>query len=182
MDLCNGPYQNETGSDGIGDSRYSVAGDRYPLMGIFENFTFTYESQTYFLSTICNSTIANFQFDEAHKKISFTVTGPHGTIGFCRTSMSVNYTVLVDDHVPSYFRNWTSSKTTYGYFTYEHTNVLLKVTVTPELSQGPTPPSSTNTLIAIAVIVAVVVVVVSVVIVLTMREKKKGRQKEFPKT
>jgi len=34
-DLCNGPYQNETGSDGIGDTPYVIDADnqdRYPLM------------------------------------------------------------------------------------------------------------------------------------------------------
>jgi len=173
VDLHSGPYQNETGSDGIGDSQYSIAGDRYPLMSIFTNFTFTYKSQIYFLSTICNSTILNFQFDETNKKISFNVTGPNGTIGFCRTAMPVNHTVLVDDHAPSYFRNWTFSRNTYTYFTYEHTNVLLEVTVTLELSEGTTPPSSTNTLIVIAIIV-VVAVVVSTIIVLRMRKKEKS--------
>jgi parallel beta-helix repeat protein len=34
VDLNSGPYQNETGSDGIGDTPYSIAGDQdhYPLM------------------------------------------------------------------------------------------------------------------------------------------------------
>ena len=36
LDVCSGPYQNETGSDGIGDTRYDIGTtgyqDRYPLM------------------------------------------------------------------------------------------------------------------------------------------------------
>lgn len=172
VDLHSGTYQNETGSDGIGDSQYPIAGDRYPLMGIFKNFTFTYKSQIYFLSTICNSTIVNFQFDETNKKISFNVTGPNGTIGFCRTTMSVNHTVLVDDHAPSYFWNWTFSRNTYSYFAYQHTDVPRKVTISLELTEGTAPSSLTATLIVIAIIL-VAVVAMSTIIVLRMRKKEK---------
>jgi parallel beta-helix repeat protein len=38
VDLCKGPYQNETGSDGIGDTQYSIDldnADRYPLMNLW---------------------------------------------------------------------------------------------------------------------------------------------------
>jgi parallel beta-helix repeat protein len=142
VDLYSGPYQNETGSDGIGDSPYAIAGDRYPLMGMFENFSFTYKSQMYFLSTICNSTILDFQFDEANKEVSFNVAGSNGTMGFCRIDAAFNYTVLVDGRAPSYVRNWTFSRETYTYFRYEHTNVPRKVTVAVELSEGTAPVAS----------------------------------------
>jgi hypothetical protein len=38
VDLRKGPYQNETGSDGIGDTPYSIDSDnadRYPLMNLW---------------------------------------------------------------------------------------------------------------------------------------------------
>jgi thermitase len=38
VDFCKGPYQNETGSDGLGDTRYAVDGnntDRYPFILLY---------------------------------------------------------------------------------------------------------------------------------------------------
>jgi parallel beta-helix repeat protein len=174
VDLYSGPYQNETGSDGIGDSPYAVVGDRYPLMGMFENFTFTYKSQMYFLSTISNCTISDFQFDEANETISFNVTGSNGNVGFCRIDAPFNYTVLVDRRAPSSIRNWTLSKDTYSYFTLEHTNVSQKVTVTPEFSEGTAPLSLTSILMVIALIA--IVIVVSTIIVLRIRKKENSGQ------
>jgi parallel beta-helix repeat protein len=111
---------------GIGDSQYLAAGDNYPLMGVFTNFTIAYESQKYHLSTISNSTILNFQFDELHIKASFNITGPNGTIGFCRIIMPLTLTqnmcvILIDGKIPLLIRNWTVSTDSYWYLLYKNT-------------------------------------------------------------
>jgi len=130
--------------DGIGDSEYLKAGDQFPLTGMFTNFTIFYESQKYFLSTICNSTILNFQFDELHKRISFDVSGPNSTAGFCRIAIpetlvqklwQSNYTILVEGNVPVNILNWTSSVYSYSYFIYHHAETSQEVTIIPELSE-----------------------------------------------
>jgi parallel beta-helix repeat protein len=157
--------------DGIADSKY--LGDNYPLMGVFKNFTFTYKSQTYFLSTICNSTISNFQFDESHKKISFNVSGQNATRGFCRIATFINHTVLVDDNAPSYFRNWTISQKVYGYFIYEHTNASREVTIGLKFPEDR--GSSPFPIMEMVVIVIILIVVMLTILVLIIKKKKKGR-------
>lgn len=129
--------------DGIGDSQYGNAGDKYPLMGTFTNFTISYESQQYFVSTICNSTISNFQFNATLEKISFIADGPNGTIGFCRIAIPNqlvqelwrdNFTISVNGGQPTYNRTWTDAVYNYAYFAYNHTDTAKEVTITPEFS------------------------------------------------
>ncbi len=131
-DLYNSPNQNETGSDGIGDIPYVISGtnqDVHPLMGAFSDFPVTHEEESFHVTTICNSTISEFQFNDIAKTISFNVTGPDYSLGFCRVSVpniiiqdlwQGNYTVLVDEEQPLTIRNWTDVKYTYIYFTYLH--------------------------------------------------------------
>jgi parallel beta-helix repeat protein len=62
-DLKNSIHQNETGSDGIGDTPYIIDAnntDNYPLIGIFSDFNTTSE---YHVQTICNSSISDFQLN-----------------------------------------------------------------------------------------------------------------------
>lgn len=160
--------------DGIGDSEYPNAGDSYPLMGMFVNFTVLYESQKYFLSAICNSTILNFQFDELHKKISFDVFGSNGTMGFCRIAMPTmlaqgNSSVLVDGNAPVYVRNWTSLTYSYGYFVYEHSGVAQKVTITLELPRTVVPPL----IMVVAMIITSLLIVAIFIAAILMRRKRR---------
>ena len=128
-DIYSGAYQNQTGSDGIGDKPYVINGnntDHYPLMGTFSEFPVTWKEETYRVTAVCNSTISAFQFDQANK-MKFNVTGEEG-IGFCRVTIpnviiqdlwSSNYTVLVDGK-KAITNNWTDTENTYIYFTYPH--------------------------------------------------------------
>ncbi|MEM4733125.1 MAG: NosD domain-containing protein, partial [Candidatus Bathyarchaeia archaeon] len=61
-DEQSGIYQNETGSDGIGDIPHIIGlnnVDKYPLAGAFWNFSATEQNQVLIIS---NSTISNFQY------------------------------------------------------------------------------------------------------------------------
>jgi parallel beta-helix repeat protein len=155
---------SDTDSDGIGDSPF--AGDSYPLMGMFTNFTVDYETQTYFLSTICNSTISSFEFDESHGKISFDVLGPNDTIGFCRIAIPIaliqhKCIILVDSRVPPLFGNWTASTYGYRYFVYGNTGVAKKVTIEVELPGKGTPPSLlVPALIAVSLAAIVLIIII----------------------
>jgi parallel beta-helix repeat protein len=149
IDLLSGPLQNETGADGIGDSRYDI--DHYPLMGMFSDFNATPE---YHVQTICNSTISGFQFNGT--AISFDVTGNNGTTGFCRiyiptSLMNGTYNVFVNGTEVSYrmlsFSNETYS---YLYFTYKHSTQ--EVIITPEF-----PSFLILSLFMIATLLAVIV-------------------------
>ena len=133
-DLYNGPDQDETGSDGIGDTPYVIDEnniDNYPLMGYFSNFNVTSE---FHVQTICNSTITGFQFNGT--AIGFDVTGENGTTGFCRICiptalMGVTYKVYVNGIEVSYDLLPCSNSThSYLYFTYKHST--RKVIIIPE--------------------------------------------------
>ena len=125
--------------DGIGDSSYEIDSmniDHYPLMGTFSDFPVTLEEETYQVTTVCNSTISAFQFDQVNRIIRFNVTGEEG-IGFCRVCiphalMEPPYTVTVDGHLPQYV-NYTlyhNGTHTWIIFTYQHSTH--QVVIVPE--------------------------------------------------
>jgi hypothetical protein len=160
VDLCSGPYQNKTGSDGIGDSEYVIGAnnvDHYPLMGRFFDFPVDWVDRTYLVTAICNSTISDFQFgvvgvypDHASgppwtTSISFNVTG--NAVGFCRIGipkdvLDGDYAVTFDDFNMS-SSMWkelliSNETTLYLYLTYpsgSHKIWIMGTTMVPEFSQ-----------------------------------------------
>ena len=121
--------------DGIGDTPYVINvenQDNKPLMGKFSDFSVAWKDKTHHVTTICNSTISNLEFEigkeTGNKIISFHVTGEDGTVGFCRVMiptqlMNYSYIVLVDEEeiIPTLLD--VSNKThVYLYFVYAHSN------------------------------------------------------------
>jgi len=170
-DVENGPYQNETGSDGIGDVTYTVPSgelmidfelnlDRYPLkdpINIFEVSTLNGVPNK--IDVVSNSTVSGFRLDTMRKMISFNVTGPDYTPGFSRVTIpniiiqdlwQGNYTVLLDGKELFMINNWTDGKYTCVYFTYVHSEH--KVTIIPEF---PTWTSMLFILIVLAVVITI---------------------------
>jgi parallel beta-helix repeat protein len=134
VDVKNGFYQNETGSDGISDMPYIIDAnntDNYPLMGMLSDFNATPELH---VQTICNSTIFNFKFNGT--AIRFNVSGEDGTSGFCRicipiSLMNGNYTVFINGKkVQHNLLPCFNSTHIYLYFTYEHSTK--EVIIIPE--------------------------------------------------
>jgi len=139
VDLSSGPYQNETGSDGIGDTPYIIDKnnvDRYPLMGPFNSFNI---SVGYSVDVISNSIIEDFRYFESNNTIVMHVSNMTAdqTFGFCRLTIphdaiSPPYTVKVNDTTIGYqtvYENHTE-EISIIYFTYEHSK--LEITITPE--------------------------------------------------
>lgn len=113
VDFYSGSGQDETGSDGIGDTVYEIDiddQDGYPLMGPISVFDVgTWNEEECNVNVVGNSTISKFQFNKTQKIISFNVTGDTG-LGFCRAIIpnvivqdlwQGNFTVLVDGEEPS---------------------------------------------------------------------------------
>ena len=153
-DFFNGFCQNETGSDGIGDTAQTIDVnnvDNYPLMAPIKAFDVGVWNNTQCqVHIISNSTISNFLLNATEKKISFNATGAT-ELGFCRVTIpntiiqdmwQNNYTVLVDDKPPLEIRNWTDPTNTYLYFIYQHSEH--KITIIPEN------PTTTTLLLALA--------------------------------
>jgi parallel beta-helix repeat protein len=133
-DLLNGPYRNETGSDGIGDAEYAIDGnntDHYPLMGMFSDFNATSECR---VQTVCNSSISGFKSDGT--SISFNVTGEDGTAGFCRICiptalMNATYRVFVNGtEIQCNLLPCSNSTHSYLHFTYSHSTE--QIVIVPE--------------------------------------------------
>jgi parallel beta-helix repeat protein len=139
-DMHSGPYQNETGWDGIGDTEYTIDAnntDFYPLMAPISIFDVDWNGTFYNVDIVSNSTISNFQLNATQKAINFNATGETG-LGFCRVTVpnaivrgmwQGSYTVLVNEQ-PVEFRSWTGEENTYIYFTYQHSTK--EVTIIPE--------------------------------------------------
>jgi parallel beta-helix repeat protein len=156
VDLSRGPYQNVSGSDGIGDTPYIIdidnqQMDHYPLMGLFSDFNATSE---YHVQTICNSSISDFQFNAT--AISFNVSGENGTTGFCRICiptalMNDTYKVFVNGTEVSYTLLPCSNSThSYLYFTYNHSEQ--EVLIIPEF------PTWTSMLLIIIVLTVAIAI------------------------
>jgi parallel beta-helix repeat protein len=131
VDFENGISQNETGSDGIGDSKYIINQnntDGFPLMAPLYTFDAGIWAETNrYVEIISNSTISNFRINMTEKTIRFNAAGETG-MGFCRiiipniiiqTLWLNNYAVLVNG-LPIEFRNWTDTENTYIYVNYTH--------------------------------------------------------------
>lgn len=112
VDLKSGPNQNETGSDGIGDTPYPdelSRWDKYPLMGPINRFEAgTWNGITYHVNTVSNSTVSDFHFNPNETFISFNVTGSDHTIGFCRVTFPEDLLWVDDPEQWQVFVNGTS--------------------------------------------------------------------------
>jgi parallel beta-helix repeat protein len=145
-DLKSGPYQNETGSDGIGDTPYIINAtctDRYPLMAPFNTFDAgTWNGVNYNVDVVSNSTISAFGFNAAQKTITFNVTGLSGTMGFSRVTipnalLSGPYTVLVNGLPPLTLNEVSNGTHTFLYFTYKHSTQQVNIIGTTAVPEFP---------------------------------------------
>jgi parallel beta-helix repeat protein len=140
QDFYSGQYQNESGSDGIGDTSFDPAvnqTDYYPLMGAFSEFNIAQENGTYYVDIIANSTISNFRLETGretgNKMITFSASGQAGTAGFCRMMISTPlmdypYTIVVNQgQVNLSLLSASNVTNAYLYFTYPNGNQTITV-------------------------------------------------------
>jgi len=157
----------DANQDGIGDTPYSIDAnntDYYPLMGMFSQFEITKQAENYTVTTICNSTITNFAYGTPSTgEISFTVTGPEGTEGFCRIAIpnalfEPNCTILIDGSPPLAQKELPLSNSTYTYFYFTFTNTTHSIIIVPEFPR--------------MLILLIIVLSMSATLVLTKRRPK----------
>jgi parallel beta-helix repeat protein len=149
VDLKNGFYQNETGSDGVGDIAYSIGAanqDNYPLVGIFSAYDVTYYTPPFVshacnVAVISNSTISDFVAPLwiEHPEViflQFNVSGAEGSTGFCRVSFPtamMNGTCHVSVNgaeIPYTLLPCSDANYSYLYFNYTHSTQ--EVIIIPE--------------------------------------------------
>lgn len=133
----------DANQDGTGDTPYPIDEnnqDNHPLMSTFSQFKTQWEGQNYTLTTICNSTITNFTFKTIPQNtISFNVTGPTGTTGFCRILIphalfGDNYTILIDGLPPTTEKELPPSNSTHTYLYFTYALTTHQVIIVPEFS------------------------------------------------
>ncbi|RLJ03071.1 MAG: hypothetical protein DRP08_03970, partial [Candidatus Aenigmatarchaeota archaeon] len=139
IDLHWGSYQNETGSDGIGDTAYVVDEnnvDRYPLMGPFNSFN---TSVGYSVDVVSNSTIEDFRYFESNNTIVMHVSNvtANQTFGFCRLTIPHKlipppYNITVNNTPVEYNTILENETLSIIYFSYEHSQI--EIIIVPEYS------------------------------------------------
>ncbi len=154
IDLYEGAYQNETGSDGIGDTQYTIDEnnrDNYPLMGLCYNFELMLGRERYHVEVVSNSTVSNLiigvvldhfppYLPFGQMFIEFRVEDTLNTTKFCRVIipravLNGRYIVLIDyEEVPAHELPASNSTHAYLYFIYEHTKQKHDVIIIPEFS------------------------------------------------
>jgi parallel beta-helix repeat protein len=161
-DSYSGAYQNETGSDGLGDAPHEITdndADRYPLMAPFSTFDAgTWNGEAYTVDIISNSTLSDFKLNTTQKTLSFNVTGIEGKAGFCRVTIpnvivedlwQGNFTVLLNGESWP-FRNWTDTTNTYIYINYTHSEH--EIVIVPEFPSAITLPLFMSLILVAAVL------------------------------
>jgi parallel beta-helix repeat protein len=121
-DLYSRPYQNVTGSDGIGDAPYVIGAnniDHYPLLGAFSDFNVAGGVD---VQVVSNSTVFDFQFNGT--ALLFNVSAGNGNATFCKLCLPT----ALSNGTPTVFVNGTqvqyeqltglNSNLGYLYFTY----------------------------------------------------------------
>jgi len=82
---------SDTNGDGVGEDPYIIDEnntDYFPLMGPVTVFDAgTWDDLSYEVSVSSNSNLKDFSFDANNAFITFTVSGPDGSIGFCRVTI-----------------------------------------------------------------------------------------------
>ena len=156
--------------DDIGDTPYEIDAnnqDRHPLIvPVVWNYSnpipVVWQGATYSVALSGNSTILTFKFNQPQMQISFNVTGPSGTIGFCNVTIPKSllkdgpWTVTIDGQPPIDFIPTDNATHTFLYFTYTHAStryVIIQGTeVIPEF-----PTWTSILLILILLTVAVII-------------------------
>jgi parallel beta-helix repeat protein len=165
VDLYSGPYQNEIGSDGIGDTPYIIDADNidhYPLMAPFNAFQAgVWYGTAYNVDVISNSTVSDFKFNVDRKSISFNVTGDNGTVGFCRVAIPKSllwandgWTIFVDNQPITDYTKFEYENYTYLYFTYTHSTKTVTIKGTHVIPEYPSTTILTIFMLTTTVLVA----------------------------
>jgi parallel beta-helix repeat protein len=131
--------------DGFGDTSYVIDEsnrDNHPLMGLFRDFTLTWQEETYRISTVSNSSISAFGFSQPEKMISFSVSCPGDASGFCRVSVAVSllggpYTLVLNGTNSRDFLERSNGTHSFLYFTYNHSSLSVKIEGTSVVPEYP---------------------------------------------
>ncbi len=123
--------------DGVGDTCLPWQEvDYYPLMApwtLIRTFYVDVNGMVYPVRINCSSTVASFNFDASLRQMSFNVTGPPSSLGFCSVTipkalLSGDFAVFVDDELVTCTQAENATHT-FTYFTYAHSTGKVRILV-----------------------------------------------------
>lgn len=143
FDYYYGSNQNSTGSDGVGDTAYTINAnnaDHYPLIGPFKTFNAgTWNNVSYNVDIVSISNITHINFNPyaiPNPTLSFDAEGANGTTGFCRIAIPRGmmwcdnpdqWTIVVGGNLTTVETILEDSNYTYIYFTYTHSAKTVQI-------------------------------------------------------
>jgi len=112
-------------------------------------FTINVNDTTFSVNVFSNSTVLDFNFNKEEKQITFNITGPEGTTGYCNVTIPKallkaepywNWTILLNGvNITQYATILENENYTFIYFTYIHTTKNVQIIgtwVVPEFSSA----------------------------------------------
>jgi len=124
--LKHGPYQNETGSDGILDEPYANAPDNYPFAYPLTFIEIPIAREHFQVIASTNSTLNSYTFDPQTKSLRLSLSGADETCGVCRITIPKRllscdqpnqWNIILSDEQLNYLA-LEDEENTYLYFTY----------------------------------------------------------------
>ncbi len=133
-------YNGRVAGDGVGDTDLPHAGvdhagifvgvDNYPLVHPPFPIPIVIENTLYPVAIESNSTVSMFRFVQAEKKITFNMTGPASTTGYCNITVPKTllrdspWTILANGTDITSESTITENEThSFLYFTYDHSGI-----------------------------------------------------------
>ena len=136
QDVKHGPYQNETGSDGILDEPYANAPDKYPFAYPLTFIEIPIAREHFQVVASTNSTLNSYEFNPQTKSLRLSLSGANGTVGTCRITIHKRllscdqpnrWNVMLSDEQLNYLA-LEDEGNTYLYFTYNQSdNIEIEV-------------------------------------------------------
>jgi hypothetical protein len=146
QDLRHGPYQNETGSDGILDEPYANAPDKYPFANPLTFIEIPIAGEHFQVVVSTNSTLNSYEFNPQTKSLRLSLSGADGTIGTTRVTIPKRllscdqpnqWSIMLSNEQLNYLA-LEDKGNTYLYFTYNQSNnteiVVIGTNAIPEFA------------------------------------------------
>lgn len=147
--------------DGIGDTDLPYGTDDYPLVRPLQPILVVWTNTAFPMALDGNSTISWFRFLQTEKKITFNISGPQDTTGYCnitipKTLLNGNpWTIKLDKIDISLQTVITENQThSFIYFTYGHSMHSIQITGTHVI-----PEFNTYNMLMIMLTLALVLVI-----------------------
>jgi parallel beta-helix repeat protein len=140
----------DTNQDGIGDVQYTINSknqDNFPLVSLFSPskvfYCGTWDQIPYYVTVNSNSTVAGLIFEPNLKRISFNVTGPKDTEGFCKVTVPKSmldgiYEVRANDSLLG-FNIQPNESYNIVFFRYNHSTENIRIMGTIAVPEFGTP-------------------------------------------